>query len=91
MDLFHFEDICHVDRSTRTTPRVQARFDPSKWPVLKRPLLARFNRPLTLYDVRSALSMIAQGVTEFATVNTKDFEGLGFQRVWNPLGSDFAE
>jgi hypothetical protein len=26
-----------------------------------------------------------QGVTDLATVNTKDFVGLGFVRVWNPL------
>ena len=38
-----------------------------------------------LYDTRSALSMIAQGVTEFATVNLKDFEGVGFRRVWSPI------
>ena len=38
-----------------------------------------------LYDVRSALTMTAQGVTEFATVNVKDFEGLGFRQVWNPI------
>lgn len=38
-----------------------------------------------LYDVRTALSLLAQGVNEFATVNTKDFMGLGFRRVWNPL------
>lgn len=38
-----------------------------------------------LYDARSALSMIAQGVTEFATSNTKDFKDLGFSKVWNPL------
>jgi uncharacterized protein len=38
-----------------------------------------------LYDVRSALTMIAQSVTEFATVNVKDFEGVGFRRVWSPL------
>jgi len=25
------------------------------------------------------------GVTEFATANLKDFFGLGFDRVWNPL------
>lgn len=31
--------------------------------------------------------MIAQGVTEFATVNVKDYQNLGFRRVWNPLGS----
>jgi toxin-antitoxin system PIN domain toxin len=38
-----------------------------------------------LYDTRTALTMIAQGVTEFATANVKDFEGAGFRRVWNPL------
>lgn len=38
-----------------------------------------------LYDTRSALTMIAQGVTEFATVNVKDFEGVGFRRVWSPF------
>lgn len=38
-----------------------------------------------IYDTRSALTMTAQGVTEFATVNVKDFEGLGFRKVWNPL------
>jgi predicted nucleic acid-binding protein len=38
-----------------------------------------------LYDARSALSMTAQGVTEFATANVKDFEGLGFRKVWNPI------
>jgi predicted nucleic acid-binding protein len=36
---------------------------------------------------RSALSMISQGITDFATVNVKDFEGLGFRRVWNPLAA----
>ncbi len=38
-----------------------------------------------LYDTRSALTMTAQGVTEFATVNVKDFQALGFRKVWNPL------
>ncbi|MFZ4595505.1 MAG: TA system VapC family ribonuclease toxin [Verrucomicrobiaceae bacterium] len=38
-----------------------------------------------LYDTRSALTMVAQGVTEFATVNVKDFEGVGFRKVWSPL------
>lgn len=40
-----------------------------------------------LYDARSALTMTAQGVTEFATANVKDFEGLGFRKVWNPLST----
>jgi uncharacterized protein len=38
-----------------------------------------------LYDTRSALSMLAQGVTDFTTVNVKDFEGVGFRKVWSPL------
>lgn len=40
-----------------------------------------------LYDTRSALTMTSQGVTEFATVNVKDFQGLGFAKVWNPLSN----
>jgi toxin-antitoxin system PIN domain toxin len=38
-----------------------------------------------IFDVRLALTLQHHGVTEFATANTKDFEGLGFARVWNPL------
>lgn len=38
-----------------------------------------------IYDARMALCLIAQGVREFATVNEKDFVGLGFKRVFNPL------
>ena len=38
-----------------------------------------------IYDLRMAFSLIQQGVTEFATVNTKDFGDAGFRRVWNPL------
>ena len=38
-----------------------------------------------LYDTRSALTMTTQGVTESATVNVKDFERLGFRKVWNPM------
>ena len=37
------------------------------------------------YDARMALRLIAQGVREFATVNERDFAGLGFKRVFNPL------
>jgi predicted nucleic acid-binding protein len=40
-----------------------------------------------IYDARLALILQSFGVTEFATVNCKDFEGLGFTRVWNPLVS----
>jgi len=37
------------------------------------------------YDLRTALALLRSGVTEFATVNTKDFVGVGFARVWNPF------
>jgi len=38
-----------------------------------------------IFDARTALTLIRQGVTEFATANVKDFINAGFQRVWNPL------
>ena len=38
-----------------------------------------------IYDTRTALCLRAFGVTDFATANVRDFEGLGFKRVWNPL------
>lgn len=37
------------------------------------------------YDLRTALALLRSGVTEFATVNSKDFAGVGFKRVWNPF------
>lgn len=38
-----------------------------------------------IYDTRTALSLRAFGVTDFATANVKDFESFGFEKVWNPL------
>ena len=38
-----------------------------------------------VYDHRLALTLCQHGVTEFATANVRDFEGLGLGRVWNPL------
>ena len=38
-----------------------------------------------IYDARLALMLLQCGVTEFATVNVKDFKQFGFRRVWNPL------
>lgn len=38
-----------------------------------------------IIDVRLAKTLLAHGVDEFATANKKDFEGLGFSRVWNPV------
>jgi predicted nucleic acid-binding protein len=51
------------------------------WPRLREKDFARRRA----YDWRAALSLLRQGVTDFATVNVKDFEGLGFAKVWNPL------
>lgn len=56
-------------------------FHDAFWPKLHEKNFARRRS----YDWRIALSLLRQGVTEFATVNTEDFEGMGFQRVWNPL------
>ena len=38
-----------------------------------------------IVDLRLGLSLVSCGVTEFATTNTKDFQQIGFSRVWNPL------
>lgn len=59
-------------------------FHDTLWPKLREKNFARRRA----CDWRAALSMLRQGVTEFATVNVKDFEGLGFLRVWNPLKTD---
>ncbi len=41
-----------------------------------------------IFDVRTALALKVFGVKEFVTANVKDFEGLGFDRVWNPITSE---
>lgn len=38
-----------------------------------------------IFDARLALTLRHGCVTHFATTNVKDFEGWGFERVWNPL------
>lgn len=63
-------------------PPDSAAFHEEFWPLLAREPLARRRA----FDCRTALSLLKAGVTDFATENTKDFEGLGFARVWNPLG-----
>ena len=50
------------------------------------PLAAADNFPRRkIFDVRLAKSLQSHGVTRLATANAKDFENLGFERVWNPL------
>lgn len=38
-------------------------------------------------EARFSLTMTAQDVTEFATANVKDYEGVGFRKVWNPIAA----
>jgi len=62
-------------------PRNSKRLHDNLWTAMAKPGIA-YRR---IFDVRLALSLLAFGVTEFATTNLQDFEGLGFERVWNPL------
>lgn len=56
-------------------------FHDAFWPRLRAEDFARRRS----FDWRLALSLLRQGVSEFATGNVKDFEGFGFKKVWNPL------
>ena len=38
-----------------------------------------------IFDARLGLTLVHHGVGEFATANVKDFAGLGFERVFDPL------
>lgn len=38
-----------------------------------------------IIDARIAFTLQHHGVTQFATANVKDFQDLGFEKVWNPL------
>jgi len=50
------------------------------WDQANKPQIA-FRR---LFDIRTALTLLEHGVTEFATTNQKDFKNLGFNRVFDP-------
>jgi hypothetical protein len=51
------------------------------WPLASRPKFARRR----IFDVRLAKTLLAHGVTRFATTNMRDFDDAGFEEVWNPL------
>lgn len=51
------------------------------WSAAGQPGVARRR----IYNLRLALALRHHGVAELATTNPKDFDGLGFRRVWNPL------
>ena len=44
-----------------------------------------------IIDTRLALTLLHHGVTEFATANTRHFDGFGFSRVWNPVADEQDE
>lgn len=51
------------------------------WAAAARPGVARRH----IFDARLAHTLLANGVREFATRNTRDYEGFGFDRVLDPL------
>jgi toxin-antitoxin system PIN domain toxin len=53
------------------------------WQLAGQPQFARRR----IFDARIALTLLHHGVTELVTANVKDFEGFGFQAVWNPLAA----
>jgi len=60
-------------------------YDPSVadqiWPLAARDSFV-YRR---IFDARLALTLRHHGVTDFATCNVKDFQDIGFRKVWNPL------
>ena len=65
-------------------PGISRDFHDAFWPKLAEPGFARRRA----YDWRMALTLVRQGVEEFATVNVKDFGGFGFKKVWNPIKAE---
>jgi predicted nucleic acid-binding protein len=82
-------DATEVIQTYRNHPRWKIVGFPAKsraihnelWTMASKPNFARRR----LFDARTALTLLAFGVKEFATANTKDFEGLGFEKILNPL------
>jgi uncharacterized protein len=78
-----------VCTTLRKHPRWRLLGFPADTAALHRALWEHAARPgfsrRRIYDARLGLCLVAQGVREFATVNLKDFAGLGFRRVFNPL------
>jgi uncharacterized protein len=52
------------------------------WAAAARPAVKRRH----VFDARLAHTLLDNGVRELATRNTRDFEGFGFERVFDPLG-----
>ncbi len=74
-----------IIQNFRTHPRWRlvenAQIMSEVWNYAKDPQFARRR----IFDIRLALTLQHHGVKQFATANTKDFQNLGFEKVWNPL------
>lgn len=44
-----------------------------------------------VFDARIGLTLLHHGVRELATRNVKDFDGLGFDKVFDPIAGDPAD
>jgi toxin-antitoxin system PIN domain toxin len=53
------------------------------WAAAARPAAPRRH----IFDARLAHTLLENGVSEFATRNTRDFDGFGFERVFDPLAA----
>lgn len=78
-------DAAEVCKGFRSNPRwaliENAPVMDKVWAVASRPRVARRR----LFDARLAFTLRHHGVRELATRNVKDFDGFGFERVWDPI------
>lgn len=74
--------VCQAYRNNRTWRLIEdAPIMSEVWPLAATQGIALRR----IIDLRLAKTLLHHGVTRFATSNVKDFEGLGFEEVWNPL------
>lgn len=78
-------DATQLCQSYRSNPRWRLAENASVmnqvWKVSAAPDFARRR----IIDARLAFTLQRHGVRQLATANVKDFDDLGFDRVWNPL------
>ncbi len=73
---------CQAFRSNQNWQLVHsAPVMPEVWQATTTPGFA-FRR---IIDLRLGLTLLHHGVTHFATSNQKDFQDIGFNKVWNPI------
>jgi len=75
-------DVCQIYRQNPKWRLVEnAPVMASVWEQANRPGFPRRR----IFDLRLALTLQHHGVTDLATANTRDFQDLGLNRVWNPF------